>query len=82
MGAAVGHMGADRSPAAEELHSRLAEAGSLLEAGIPGSALVGVGCMTAVADMEGLVVGGTGCNRAEKTLLYHNYQFSCQGEGK
>ena len=92
VGAAVGHMGADRNPAAEvehhnhpavgELRSHPAEAGSLLEAGIPGSALVEVGRMAAVADMESLMVGGTGRNQAERILLYRNCQFSCQGEGQ
>jgi hypothetical protein len=77
--AAVGHMGAGRSPAAEvehhnhpaveELRSHPAEAGSLLEAGIPGSALVEVGRMAAVAGMESLMVGGTGRNRAERIGL-------------
>ena len=90
--AAVGHMGADRSPAAEvehhnrpaveELRSYPAEAGSFLEAGIPGSALVEVGRMAAVAGMESLMVGGTGRNQAERILLYRNCQFSCQGEGE
>lgn len=90
--AAVAHMGADRSPAAEvehhnrpgveELRSHPAEVGSLLEAGIPGFALVEVGRMAAVAGMESLMVGGTGRNRAERILLYRNCQFSCQGEGR
>lgn len=79
VGAAVGHMGADRSPAAEvehhnrpaveELRSHPAEAGSLLETGIPGSALVEVGRMAAVAGMESLMVGGTGRNQAERIGL-------------
>ena len=91
VGAAVGHMGAGHNPAAEvehncpvveELRSHPAEVGSLLEAGIPGSALVEVGRMAAVAGMESLMVGGTGRNRAERILLYRNCQFSCQGEGR
>jgi hypothetical protein len=82
VGAAVGHMGAGHNPAAEvehnrpvveELRSHPAEVGSLLEAGIPGSALVEAGRMAAVAGMESLMVGGTGRNRAERVLLYHNY---------
>jgi hypothetical protein len=78
VGAAVGHMGAGHNPAAEvehnrpvveELRSHPAEVGSLLEAGIPGSALVEVGRMAAVAGMESLMVGGTGRNRAERILV-------------